>query len=93
MAHLQRRCVSCGRREHKGRLIRLCVRDGRVFWDRDGLNKGRGAYCHPLEECVVRLGKKGLLARSLHLNESDFGAEERKVLIQELLAAILNLES
>lgn len=86
--HLQRRCVACGRREHKSVLLRVGLQEGAVVLDRAGSLKGRGAYCHAARDCVLRLDRKGLLERAFRIEGASIGREQKAALLQELLEYI-----
>lgn len=91
--HQQRRCVSCRKREDKSSLLRVVFADGRLTWDRQKRMRGRGAWCHPERECIIRLAQKGLLERGLRIQavstegaaEGGSSAEQRAALVKELL--------
>ena len=60
-----RMCAGCGRRCHKGFLVRIVRGEDRVFVDLSGREPGRGAYVCRDEKCVAVLKKNGRLSRLL----------------------------
>lgn len=86
--HLQRRCISCGKREHKRDLLRIVWCDGGLVWDRNHRIRGRGAYCHPSRVCVSKLEHVRLLERAFRTKGALRSREQVSELAAELLRNI-----
>ena len=63
----QRKCIGCGRKEEKARLVRVVAsRDGHIIWDQMQCREGRGAYLCPGQECIELALKRGSFHRAFH---------------------------
>lgn len=61
-----RTCVACRQEAGKVELVRIVRRpDGSVEVDRTGKSSGRGAYLHPVAECVELARKRRAIDRAL----------------------------
>ncbi len=59
-----RTCVACRRERPKREMMRIVrTPEGEIDADFSGKLAGRGAYVCPEEGCVLKLGKKKLLAK------------------------------
>ncbi|GGA58786.1 hypothetical protein GCM10011490_05930 [Pseudoclavibacter endophyticus] len=47
-----RTCIGCRSRAERSQLTRVVARDGRLLVDRSAHKPGRGAWVHPLVECL-----------------------------------------
>lgn len=57
MAGQRRRCVSCGRSEAKGLLLRFVCGEKGFEWDALHVKPGRGGYVHPQVRCWSRMSE------------------------------------
>ena len=79
----ERTCIGCRGKAPKAELVRV-VRGpgGRVEVDPTGQSPGRGAYVHPVPECVQRAARTGRLPRALR---APLGEPEAARLVQGLM--------
>lgn len=65
-----RTCVSCGEKNVKRNVVRIVrTKEGEVFVDSTGKVRGRGAnFCEDID-CFEKAVRKGLIERSLALEE------------------------
>ena len=60
-----RTCISCGKKRHKGELIRLALDPmGKVIQDKEKIRPGRGAYVCPEKACLEGLTRGIRLQRA-----------------------------
>ncbi len=85
----ERTCCVCRSKGGKGELIRLVHSHGRLVLDSNQRAKGRGAYIHPTEECLTKMGQTARWERSLRLSSGTLSAVEVSALARVLLAAAL----
>ncbi len=88
----ERRCLSCGRRDAKERLMRFvrCERGETtlVVWDRHQQSPGRGGYVHPNLQCWARMSEPKRWRYGFRVTVES--AEVQSVLVEvrnELVAA------
>lgn len=55
---LERTCIICRQRDVKSNLLRVVRRGDGLVWDRNQRFEGRGAYVHPCQQCVDRIGQR-----------------------------------
>lgn len=60
-----RTCVGCRNRDGKTALVRIVVCDGEYLPDPQARMPGRGAYLHPVPECLHLAVRRGALRRAL----------------------------
>jgi uncharacterized protein len=68
-----RTCVGCRRTVEKTGLVRIARIGGVARLDATGSAPGRGAYVHPLADCVGAALRRGAVARALRI---AVGADE-----------------
>ena len=67
-----RRCVGCGERDEKSRLIRVVrTPGGGLILDAGGRANGRGAYLCKKEKCLARALRNRGIERALSVTLSD----------------------
>ena len=76
----QRSCAGCRQRDAQLRLARFTLVAGRIAWDGDGRNPGRGAYLHRRRECFEAFVGHKPFVRSLR---ASVPASERSRLVAE----------
>ena len=57
----ERTCVVCRKKNSKWNLLRFCVYQGKIIWDKEQKKGGRGAYT--CLECVKKLRNKKLIRK------------------------------
>ena len=82
-----RMCVACRMREPQDRLIRVVVRENQVVLDSSGTSPGRGAYLHPVPDCVGTAVLRKMLPKALKAR-SDVGVTAVQALIGLLSVAV-----
>lgn len=70
MAETLRRCVSCGRSEPKGGLLRFVMGGEGIEWDPRHTKPGRGAYLHPRVSCWSRMSEVSRWRHALRCGEA-----------------------
>lgn len=70
MAETLRRCVSCGRSEPKGSLLRFVLGAAGLEWDPLHGKPGRGAYLHPRVSCWSRMSEVSRWRHSLRCGDA-----------------------
>ncbi|MET0741521.1 MAG: YlxR family protein [Candidatus Nanopelagicales bacterium] len=61
----QRTCVGCRIRVDKSDLLRVVVVDGALVPDHRGRLPGRGAYVHPVPDCLEHAERRRAFPRAL----------------------------
>ena len=79
----QRTCVGCRRRADKAELMRVVMRDGSLVVDAYSRYPGRGAYLHPVIECIEIAEQRRSVGRALRLTGSVDLAPVRQFLTNE----------
>lgn len=80
-----RTCVACGKKEEKGKLLRITYQGGKLRWDERMRLGGRGVYLCPKRECVERLRKRRGRERLLYCLRQQIPAEEVEAFLEGLL--------
>jgi uncharacterized protein len=62
-----RTCIGCRRRAGKSELLRVTARDGACLPDPRSRHQGRGAYLHPVLECLEAAERRRAFPRALRL--------------------------
>ena len=62
-----RTCLGCRQRSEASSLSRVVVRDGKVFVDHSSTLPGRGAWVHPVIDCVDKALNRKTFGRALKL--------------------------
>jgi predicted RNA-binding protein YlxR (DUF448 family) len=60
-----RRCVGCGASAPAPDLVRFALDDGTIVLDRERRLPGRGAWLHPLRECLEEAQRRRAFQRAL----------------------------
>lgn len=85
----ERTCCVCRSKGGKRELVRLVYSEGRLVLDKDQRVEGRGAYIHPTQECLAKMGQTARWERSLRLSAGTLSAAEVSALARVLIAAAL----
>lgn len=65
-----RTCIGCRSRAPRSALIRLVMQNDVLTIDEAAVLPGRGAWIHPVHECLVRAEGRGTIARALRTTRS-----------------------
>ncbi|MCF3965156.1 YlxR family protein [Streptomyces fuscigenes] len=63
----ERTCVGCRGRAAKNDLLRIVVSEGHCVPDRSGTLPGRGAYVHPVVDCLELAVRRRAFPRALRV--------------------------
>ncbi len=63
-----RECVCCGKKAPKREMLRFVRKDGKIFFDSEGKQSGRGAYLCTGDDCRQLLIKHKRLNRAFRQN-------------------------
>ncbi len=63
-----RTCVACRKRAPRTEMLRVVVREGRLLVDDRAVLPGRGAWVHPVFQCLDRAVTRGILLRALRVS-------------------------
>ena len=64
-----RTCLGCRQVAAKSELLRVVCVDGELIVDAANRLGGRGAYLHPIAECLNKAETRRAFQRALHLTE------------------------
>ena len=73
--HQVRRCIACGRKEHKYSLVRFVKRGDEMLFDKEQDLHGRGVYVHSSLECFSKVTEVRLWFRSLQRKRGNLNAQ------------------
>ncbi|WP_191254604.1 YlxR family protein [Amycolatopsis oliviviridis] len=62
-----RTCVGCRRRALIGELLRVVAADGRLIVDERRRLPGRGAWLHPVPDCLAKAERRRAFPRALRV--------------------------
>ncbi|MBL3688819.1 YlxR family protein [Leucobacter chromiireducens] len=75
-----RTCVACRKRAPRTELLRVVVHEGRLCVDDRAVLPGRGAWVHPLAQCLDQAVKRGAFPRALRASgKPDAGPLENRL--------------
>ncbi len=60
-----RTCIACRRKAGRDELLRVVLQDGRIIPDERAVLPGRGAWVHPIAQCLELAVSRGAFARAL----------------------------
>lgn len=71
-----RTCIGCRERADKTELLRIVLVDGEIMPDQSAERLGRGAYVHPMRECVTLARERRAYARAFRVSPGS-AADDR----------------
>ncbi len=75
-----RTCVGCRKRAPSGELLRVVAMGGRRVADERRRLPGRGAWLHPVPDCLAKAERRRAFARALRVPGPLDGAELKRLL-------------
>ncbi|MEO8263628.1 MAG: YlxR family protein [Pseudolysinimonas sp.] len=66
-----RTCLGCRQRAPRSSLVRVVARDGRAVVDAAARLPGRGAWVHPVSECIEIAIKRRGFGRALRVTDLE----------------------
>lgn len=76
----------CSKKEEKGKLVRMALKDGKLMLDRRGVLGGRGGYICGDKKCVEGLLTKKGVERLKRALRASFEEGELLKVVEELRA-------
>jgi len=83
----ERTCVVCRKKTSKWDLLRFCIKEGKVLWDKEQKKGGRGVYTCP--HCVEKLKNRKIIKKFFHALRTEKTPELEESLL-ELVKSLKN---